>query len=50
MRVKMYNIFTFILVEKYTYLISKHAYQLSPHLCKCVVVYAPNPYSYMRQI
>ena len=50
MRVKTYNIFTFILVEKNTYLISKHVCHLSPYLCKCVVVYAPNPYSYMRQI
>ena len=44
------NIFTFTLVKPYTYLISKHTCQLSPYLCKCVVVYAPNPYSYMRQI
>ena len=33
-----------------TYLISKHTCQISPYLCKCVVVYAPNPYSFMRQI
>ena len=31
-----------------TYPISKHTCQLSPYLCKCVVVYAPNSYSYMR--
>ena len=44
------NIFTFTLVYHNTYLISKHTCQLSPYLCECVVVYAPNPYSYMRQI
>ena len=33
---------------KKTYLISKLTSQLSPYLSKCVLVYAPNPYSYMR--
>ena len=37
----MYNISTCILVKNH--LISKRTYNLSPYLCKCVLVYAPNP-------
>ena len=46
--VKTVQYFYMYFGEKNTYLISKHTCQLSPYLCKCVVVYAPNPYSYMH--